>query len=308
MRRVITILLLLISTLISYAQTDTLFADSPFDFYPLNIGDVRHYKITDYHIHIGTEFRYFSEKVLKDTVINDLIYKKIKIQYSNSSIKYSYERIDSLSFIVYHGSIYSGEFYEFKRFHLNAQEGLYYDNYECSFQFKSIFGYITEVKLFSYRGNEEYRHKYIATNFGSILETYDGGDMSSITELKYTEINGIEYGSPIPELDSLGNQDNIPEDNGSNEESNLNDYVLYQNYPNPFNSSTKISFNLPSAVHVKLEIYNMLGKQLQVLIDEKMMEGKHTVEFDGANLSSGIYLYRLKTDKSSQIRKMIYLR
>ena len=292
----------------SYAQSDTLFADSPFDFYPLNNGDVRHYKITDYHIHIGTEYRYFSEKVIKDTLINDLIYKKVKTQYGHSSSRYRYERIDSLSLIVYHGNIYSDGFYEFKRFHLNAQEGLYYDNYKCSFQFNSIFGHITEVKLFSYRGSEEYRHKYIATDFGYILETYDGGDMSSIRELKYTKINGIEYGSSIPELDSLDGPEERPEDDETNDESNLNEYVLYQNYPNPFNSGTKISFHLPSAVHVKLEIYNLLGEQLQVLIDEEMMEGNHITEFDGSNLVSGIYLYRLQTEKSNQTKKMIYLR
>ncbi len=85
--------------------------------------------------------------------------------------------------------------------------------------------------------------------------------------------------------------------------------ALAQNYPNPFNPSTKINYVLPKANQVKLAVFNMLGQKVAVLIDGRKPAGYHEVAFDGSQLSSGVYYYRLSTDNGfTKIRKMILLK
>jgi len=71
------------------------------------------------------------------------------------------------------------------------------------------------------------------------------------------------------------------------------DFVLKQNFPNPFNPATKISFDIPSASQVKLTVYNSLGKEVQILVNENLKAGSYQVTFNANNLSSGVYYYRL---------------
>jgi subtilisin family serine protease len=87
-----------------------------------------------------------------------------------------------------------------------------------------------------------------------------------------------------------------------------NSWQLSQNYPNPFNPSTTIAFDLPRQSHVKLVLYNLLGQQVQVLADEALTAGRHTIECDGAELASGVYLYRLEGDGFVATRKMVLLK
>lgn len=86
------------------------------------------------------------------------------------------------------------------------------------------------------------------------------------------------------------------------------DYALYQNYPNPFNLSTTIEFDLPERTYVKLSVYDILGREVEVLVDEVMLRGRRSVPFDAGNLSSGVYFYRINTGKLVQAKKMVVLR
>ncbi len=86
------------------------------------------------------------------------------------------------------------------------------------------------------------------------------------------------------------------------------DYELLQNYPNPFNPSTEISFGLPAACGVQLDIYNVAGQLVETLVSEQMSIGWHTVTWDGAGFASGIYLYRLQAGQFTQSQKMILLK
>jgi hypothetical protein len=81
-------------------------------------------------------------------------------------------------------------------------------------------------------------------------------------------------------------------------------FELTQNYPNPFNPSTTIRFNLPEAGNVKLIIYNILGQEIQTLVNEFKEAGVHTINFNADNLNSGLYIYKLEAGSFIQTRKM----
>ena len=81
-------------------------------------------------------------------------------------------------------------------------------------------------------------------------------------------------------------------------------YTLEANYPNPFNPSTKISFTIPKADHVSLVVYDMLGKEISTLVDSDLGAGTHAFTFDGKNLSSGTYIYRIRSGEFVQERTM----
>ena len=87
-----------------------------------------------------------------------------------------------------------------------------------------------------------------------------------------------------------------------------NTFSLKQNYPNPFNPSTTIEFTLPKSEFVELKVYNILGKEVSTLISMKLNQGNHTYTFNGNNLASGIYYYRIKAGNFVETRKMIYLK
>jgi photosystem II stability/assembly factor-like uncharacterized protein len=87
------------------------------------------------------------------------------------------------------------------------------------------------------------------------------------------------------------------------------DYSLEQNYPNPFNPSTSISFNLPQDGFVNLKIYNILGNEVAVLINNELLAGRHNYVFDASGLSSGVYFYRLEmNNKFFETKQMILLK
>ncbi len=86
-----------------------------------------------------------------------------------------------------------------------------------------------------------------------------------------------------------------------------------QNYPNPFNPNTNICFELPSATHVNLSIYNVLGQKVATLQDVVMTAGEHIVEWGGTDdagkpLASGVYFYRLETEEAFETKKMLMVR
>ena len=86
-------------------------------------------------------------------------------------------------------------------------------------------------------------------------------------------------------------------------------YILYQNYPNPFNPSTTIKYQIPDDnTFVELRVFNILGKELITLVNEKQEPGIYEVEFNSGNLSSGIYFYTLKAGSHSETKKMIVLK
>ena len=85
-------------------------------------------------------------------------------------------------------------------------------------------------------------------------------------------------------------------------------YNLEQNYPNPFNPSTTIKFTLPEATNVRLRIYNTLGERVGEVVNTNLEAGWYSYQWDATNLSTGIYIYELRTDKFISVKKMILIK
>jgi hypothetical protein len=85
-------------------------------------------------------------------------------------------------------------------------------------------------------------------------------------------------------------------------------FTLYQNYPNPFNPSTKIKFDLTKGSFVKISIYDLIGREVAVPLNQFLQSGTHEITYTGASLSSGTYFYELKTDEFRDVKKMILIK
>ena len=135
------------------------------------------------------------------------------------------------------------------------------------------------------------------------------------------EVDGVWY--KCPATDYFGNQRPNPRDNlvdmgaiESDHPSGIADYVndfpqnyhLDQNYPNPFNPSTTIKFRIPNSEFTTLKVYNILGKEVATLVSKKMNPGNYTYTFDGKNLASGVYYYKLVAGDFGEVKKMILLK
>lgn len=121
--------------------------------------------------------------------------------------------------------------------------------------------------------------------FGESLEDYS---FSYIRQLYFTKWNNVTSVTPEPGV--------IP-----------TAYLLYQNYPNPFNPITTIKFSTPHS-GVLLKVFNLLGQEIETLVDEYLPSGTYNVQFTGQNLPSGIYIYELRTEKITTTKKMVVLK
>jgi hypothetical protein len=83
---------------------------------------------------------------------------------------------------------------------------------------------------------------------------------------------------------------------------------LFQNYPNPFNAGTKITYDIAQPTQVRITVFDLLGKEVAVLIDAPKTPGRYSVDFSGKGLASGVYFYQLRTTTASMTRKLVILR
>ncbi len=85
-------------------------------------------------------------------------------------------------------------------------------------------------------------------------------------------------------------------------------FALEQNYPNPFNPATTIRYDLPQNTHVKLSIFDVLGRQVSVLVDDEMQAGRYEVAWAPQTTASGIYFYRISAGRFMHVKKMLFLK
>lgn len=129
---------------------------------------------------------------------------------------------------------------------------------------------------------------------------YDNNNIYISANYEYNGQNGLDsvvllkYSIPVG-INTHNNQ--IPDK-----------FELFQNYPNPFNPATKIYYTLPIDGFVKIEIYNSIGQNIKSLVNEFKNSGYYTVDFDGSNLSSGLYFYRINVNNFTETRKMLLLK
>jgi len=111
-----------------------------------------------------------------------------------------------------------------------------------------------------------------------------------------TWIGGVTYDNVIP-VGLTSSNAGVP-----------NSHALFQNYPNPFNPTTKIKYAISSRQYASLKVYDVLGREVATLVNEEKPSGNYEVEFDGSNLPSGVYFYRIKAGRYIKTRKMVLLR
>jgi len=150
---------------------------------------------------------------------------------------------------------------------------------------------------------------YVTTNAGANWHEYRTG-MPYALVFDVTVVNPSRklrvatYGNGIYERKLLENPVSV--NPVSNE--NVKGFSLSQNYPNPFNPSTHLEFGISKLGFVSLKVYDLLGKEVKTLVNEVKPPGIYSTEFDGSNLPSGIYFYKIEVGHFSQVRKMILVK
>ncbi len=130
----------------------------------------------------------------------------------------------------------------------------------------------------------------INTNYSSTVSAADA--LHNASDSLQSAINGLII---ITYAGNSGN--NLPEH-----------FALYQNYPNPFNPSTRISYTIPQDDYVSLKVYDILGNEAAVIFEGEQQPGNYNFTFDGSELTSGIYFYRLQTRSYAAVRKFVLLK
>ncbi len=148
---------------------------------------------------------------------------------------------------------------------------------------------------------------FLSTNYGSSWSEVNDGLTNKYvnalavggTTLFAGTIPGGLWQRPLSQMITAINdkKDNVPEK-----------YSLHQNYPNPFNPTTVIGYDMPKAGHIFLRVYDLLGRVVANLVNEKQTAGFHTVTFTADNLPSGVYVYRLQAGNYVEAKKLVILK
>lgn len=247
--------------------------------------------------------------VLDSTVTFDsLTYKVIK--YKTNIVSYRKIRFDSsVNFAVNRlDGNYPAPLNEYRYFKHNAnigdfwvvpdpastEENLFVEIFDISSSY--VFGDLTNIiqyyihdSIYIYNYGEFWTEK-----FGMISNQDDMGQPVHV--LTGCVIDGTVYGdtSTVVSISEISNP--------------VDDFNLGQNYPNPFNPATNIRYQIPRYELVTLKVYNTLGEVVGVLVNEEIPAGSYNVEFNGSNLPSGVYIYRLTAGSFSAARKLLLLK
>ncbi|MBN2287443.1 MAG: T9SS type A sorting domain-containing protein, partial [Tissierellales bacterium] len=280
------ILVLLFMTISVFAQKE----DSLLDYYPLHLGNYWEYEgKAEHFLEDTTVFNYYSLEVIGDTIMpNSENYQILLKKSIPDSLPHEivFERIDSTSFNIYRyikgkeilidslKMILTGGMFEaYSRYHNQPNTTISFIGSEDGY----IFNAQATLEHFHARdiilafGYEYWFAKNLGLVKGFIRETVSHYS----TTLVNATINGIYYGHPI-KVETTKSTDYK--------------FALNQNYPNPFNLDTKISYELPGAGLVQMNLYNILGQKMENLINEFHTSGKHQINLDGNNLNSGLYV------------------
>ena len=323
-------ILLLLLTLLTFvslpaqAQTQEEI-DEALRFYPLEVGNYWIYMdISNYNSAMPLDTTYYSIEVVADTVLaNGQAYKMLKsvnnifpahyefnvrTNAANQRVVNYLERVDETTANIYQwrpeeADLFSEmlvdslltpmqEFHDARRW--PVPEGfIAYRAWDEDLTFE-LFVEEVDVRQFIIDGLWYYDY-YLAKDFG--LSYICTGEISyRISNLIYFRDHlGNEFGEPVAV--SIPGETELPAT-----------ATLGRNYPNPFNPSTTIPFELNSAAHVRLEVYDMLGRRVALLIDQPLQVGSHTARFEAENLPSGMYITRMQTEGEVLTQKMLLVK
>jgi hypothetical protein len=267
-------------------------ASDPLGFWPHHVGDVWQYRDASTNEIVYTKY-YDSVWVSEDSSIF------INGRRVGADINSIYEKIDT-SFNVFNLLTQPN----YPRYKLSASIGDswvarvfgedtiivtvtdIYENY--------VFGILTTIKVFTFEIIfQEYPYTFwlgddhLAIGFGLVFSFIEGG---SAPYLAGAIIDSTHYGTIV----SVEQEESIP-----------NEFIFFQNYPNPFNPITNLHFKLPKAGKVTITVYDILGRLVEILIDEEKYAGEWTVKWNAENLSSGLYFAKLEFAEQIQVRKLL---
>ena len=158
--------------------------------------------------------------------------------------------------------------------------------------------------LFTIVNAQNYTHKRVVVGSGGRIASAEGittravfgqTAVGFISDGSYTNCAGFFF--PFEWITSSDGEDQLPLEFG-----------LRQNYPNPFNPSTSIEYTLPDASNVRLEVFNILGQRVAILIDARQDAGHHSYTWHAGQRPSGIYFYRITAGSDQKTRKMVLLK
>ncbi|MFZ1322103.1 MAG: T9SS type A sorting domain-containing protein [Ignavibacteria bacterium] len=155
-------------------------------------------------------------------------------------------------------------------------------------------------------GNQRYKyHTFVYNSDGTLFwnDVYELKGDTCCNPLKIISdkndniyVSGIEYNTTYPTRKVLSLKYSILTGNTFSETIIPDKFLLHQNFPNPFNPKTVINYELPVTGNAELKVFDVLGNEVAVLVNEKQSAGNYKVEFDGSNFASGVYFYRLDVD------------
>jgi len=277
-----------------------------YDYYPLAIGNRWVYQtkteLAGKTINVGSKIREVTGDILLKNENRYFIIKEIKKDFDTTTTVY-YERIDTTSGIVYRFNADASPTKEVAIRDLKASDGdtvsvIFYpdsafNKFECRYFQTTKWNKLTSGLRFLGetfgRGAVQYELIKYFGEVNSIIYT-DGPVFS--TELKGCRIKGKVYGDTT--ATDVKKETEIP-----------CGFALYQNYPNPFNPTTVIKYSLPKEARISLNVYNILGQKVKELVNQIKAPGVYEVNFDGSQLSSGIYFYRLQAGGNIATKKLI---
>jgi len=288
-------------------------------YYPLQKGNYFEYIYHTWEHPIYDETHFLSVTISGDTLLeNGKNYKVLlnKNVLTDSLRSITFERIDQIDGSVYrYNKSENSPNHEVKIDSLFAQVGdtikcsragpsmepQYFETIVTEIRNDTVLGIPTQLKSFwniSFIPGFQYD---LANGFG-FYSAYNCEFGCGLSKLVYAIINGKEYGEKITSIDNKNNR-------------LVFNLMLYQNYPNPFNPTTTIQYEIPnverlakSLNNVTVKVYNVLGKEVEVLVSKQQNPGSYEVVFDASKLSSGVYYYQLKSGSFVQTKKMIILK
>lgn len=154
----------------------------------------------------------------------------------------------------------------------------------------------------------EVQRKFGSNDFVTVGSVNGHGTTTSPNQYTFTDkiLNPGKYVYRLKQIDFDGS---FAYSSEVNVDANFaSKYSLEQNYPNPFNPSTKITFSVPQSNFVSIEVYNSIGQKIATLLNEQMDAGNYSINFDAANLTSGMYFYKMTSGNFSEIKKMILVK